>query len=61
MNLSRIRKLIGTALGGITGVGVATVLALAGLNLPDTVDAALAVILAAIGTYIAPPNTTPEE
>lgn len=54
--LAPIRKLAGSVLGGATGVGVAEVLNAVGWQLPTGIDAALAVALAALGTWIAPAN-----
>lgn len=54
--LAPVRKLAGSALGGATGVGVAAVLDGVGWHLPPSLDATLALALAALGTYLAPAN-----
>ncbi|WP_134667830.1 hypothetical protein [Amycolatopsis sp. CFH S0078] len=51
-----VRKAVGSVLGGATGVGVGEVLNAVGWHLPTPVDAAFAVVLAAAGTWLAPPN-----
>lgn len=54
--MSRYKKLVGTILGGATGAGVLAIVAAAGGTLPESVAAAIAVALAAIGTWLSPPN-----
>lgn len=54
--LAPVRKLAGSVLGGATGVGVAAVLDAVGWHLPTAVDGAIAVVLAAAGTWLAPAN-----
>ncbi|MEV8610309.1 hypothetical protein AB0383_20680 [Amycolatopsis sp. NPDC051373] len=54
--LAPVRKSVGTALGGATGVGVAEVLDAVGVHVATPVAAALALVLATVGTYLAPSN-----
>ena len=51
-----VKKLLGSILGGATGVGVAAALDAVGWHLPTSVDGAIAVLLAALGTWLAPAN-----
>jgi tetrahydromethanopterin S-methyltransferase subunit D len=57
--VKRISKLIGTLLGGATGAGVTGILALLGVTVDPGVAAAIAVLLAAAGAYLAPANRPP--
>lgn len=57
--LASLRKLIGTALGGATGLGVASLLGGFGVHLTEAAAAAIALALGALGTYLAPPNEQP--
>jgi hypothetical protein len=57
--LAPVRKLAGSVLGGATGVGVAEALNAVGWHLPTAIDGALAVLLAAVGTWLAPANSKP--
>lgn len=53
-----VRKLLGSVLGGATGVGVTAILEGFGVHLDGSVASAIALVLAAVGTYIAPQNVT---
>jgi hypothetical protein len=55
----RLSKLVGTVLGGLTGVTVAGLLSLAGVEVTEPEAAALAVLLSSVGTYLAPANAKP--
>lgn len=59
--LAKLKKLIGSALGGATGVGVAAVAEHVGLDLSTDLSALIAVVLAGVGTYVSPKNEEPEE
>ncbi|HEX6682422.1 MAG TPA: hypothetical protein VF062_06480 [Candidatus Limnocylindrales bacterium] len=54
--MKRFSKLIGSVLGGVTSAGVAAVLSAFGVEVTPAVAAAIAVLLAALGTYLAPAN-----
>lgn len=54
--LRRIRKLIGAALGGVTGAVVVAVARLAGWEADPVLAGAIATVLGALGAWIAPPN-----
>lgn len=56
MSVRRIRKLIGTVLGGITAGVVIGAFALFDVTIGTELAAAIVTILAAIGTYVAPKN-----
>lgn len=56
MNFAKYRKAIASLLGGITGGVVVTVLGAFGVVLAPPVAAAVALILAAVGTAISAPN-----
>lgn len=57
--IKRVSKLLGTLLGGLTGAGVAAVLALAGLEVTPAEASALALLLSSLGAYLAPANAGP--
>lgn len=57
--IRKISKLIGTALGGLTGAAVAGLLALAGVEVTPAEATALAVLLSSLGAYLAPANAGP--
>lgn len=54
--MERFRKLIGTIVGGILGLGVGAVLTASGVILAPVLVALITVVLSAIGTYVAPAN-----
>ncbi|KFU81026.1 hypothetical protein SAMN04489729_4799 [Amycolatopsis lurida] len=54
----RFWKLLGAVAGGATGVGFASVLDAAGVDVSPSGAAGIALVLAAIGTWRAPRNTT---
>ena len=54
--MRKIRKLIGSLLGGVTAAVVITVAGALGVTVEAELAAAIAVILAAVGTWIAPAN-----
>jgi uncharacterized membrane protein YccC len=56
VDLTRFRKLIGTIVGGILGLGVGAILAAAGVVLAPVLVALITIVLGAIGTYVAPAN-----
>lgn len=56
MNLRKIRKAIGALLGGVTGAVIIAIAGAFGLGLAPELAAAIALILASIGAWIAPPN-----
>lgn len=57
---ARFKKLGGAVLGGATGVGVATILEAVGWPVSEPLAGAIAMVLAAIGTGLAPANTPKE-
>ncbi|WP_414943296.1 hypothetical protein [Amycolatopsis sp. cmx-11-32] len=54
----RFWKLIGAVAGGATGVGIASILDAVGFDVGPSGAAGIALVLAAIGTWRAPRNTT---
>jgi hypothetical protein len=56
--LAQFKKVIGSILGGATGVGVAALLDSVGWQVPPSLAATIALALAAAGTYLAPANAT---
>jgi hypothetical protein len=57
---ARFKKLGGAVLGGATGVGVAALLDALGWPVSEPLAGAIAMVLAAVGTGIAPANTPKE-
>jgi len=53
---ARVRKLIGSALGAVTGGGVAAVAEALGLDLSPSMVGLIVAVCSALGTYLAPPN-----
>lgn len=56
MNPRKIKKLIGAALGAVTAGGVLAVANALGIGVGPELAAAVAGLLAAVGTYLAPKN-----
>lgn len=54
--LRQVRKAIGAALGGVTAAAVVAVAGLLGWEVSPELGAAIALILATLGAWIAPPN-----
>lgn len=54
--MRRVRKAIGTLLGGVTAGAVMLIGSAAGLEVGAELAAAVVVVLATIGTYVAPKN-----
>ena len=54
--MDRFRKLVGSIIGGILALGVGAILAASGVVLAPVLVALLTLVLAAIGTYVAPAN-----
>ena len=59
--MRKIRKAIGALLGGVTGATVTMVLSAFDVEVAPELAAALAVVLATIGTWLAPPNEAAPE
>lgn len=57
---ARFKKLTGAVLGGATGVAVSAALDGFGWHIDPSLASAIALVLAAVGTGIAPPNTPKE-
>ncbi|WP_026874282.1 hypothetical protein [Jiangella gansuensis] len=58
--LRRTRKAVGALLGGVTGAAVIAVADAFDADVEPTLAGAIAVILAAAGTWLAPPNEPAE-
>lgn len=56
MSVRRIRKLVGTVLGAVTAGAVIGAFALFDVTIGTELAAAIVTILAAAGTWVAPPN-----
>jgi len=56
MNWKRIRKLIGSLLGAVTGGAVVGVARLFGVELEPELVGLIVAVCSAVGTYLAPPN-----
>jgi hypothetical protein len=56
--LRKIRKALGALLGGATGAAVVATAEAFELSVDPTLAGAIAIILAAAGAYLAPPNAT---
>jgi hypothetical protein len=54
--MKRFRKLVGAILGGLTAGAVIAVGGLLGWDVPPELAAAIVTLLAAFGTWVAPPN-----
>ena len=54
--MRKVRKASGALLGGVTGAAVAVVARAFGLELPPELAAAIALLLATAGTWLAPAN-----
>lgn len=57
--MRRIRKAVGALLGGVTAGAVLSVAAAFGVEVSPELAGAVAVLLAALGTYLAPANEEP--
>jgi len=57
MDWKRIRKLIGSLLGAVTGGAVVAAARLFGVELDPELVGLIVAVCAAVGTYLAPPNT----
>jgi hypothetical protein len=57
--MSRIRKLVGAVLGGITAGAVVAVGGLLGWQVEPELAAAIVVVFTAVATYLAPANELP--
>lgn len=55
----RVSKLIGAALGGVTGGGVTALAAALGVDLTSEQVGLIVAICSALGTYLAPANAPP--
>lgn len=51
-----VKKAVGAFLGGATGAAVVVVLGWFGVTVSEQLAAALALVLATVGTYLAPKN-----
>lgn len=51
-----VRKALGSVLGGATGVGVDAVLNAVGFHITTSFAGVIALVLAGVGTYLAPAN-----
>jgi hypothetical protein len=56
MHWKRIRKLIGSLLGAVTGGAVVGVARLFGVELEPELVGLIVAVCSALGTYLAPPN-----
>lgn len=54
--MSRVRKAVGSVLGGLTAGAVTAVLGTFGVDVSPELAAAMVVVLAAVGTWVAPAN-----
>jgi len=57
MDWGRIRKLLGSLLGAVTGGAVVGVARLFGVELDPELVGLIVAVCAAVGTYLAPPNS----
>jgi len=56
MNWKRIRKLLGSLLGAVTGGAVVAAARLFGVELAPELVGLIVAVCSALGTYLAPPN-----
>lgn len=54
--MKTVRKAVGALLGGVTGTAVVAVAGAFGLEVTPEVAAAVALLLATLGAWLAPPN-----
>lgn len=56
--MRKVRKAVGALLGGLTGATVTALLGALGISVEPEVAAAIALLLATFGAWLAPPNAT---